>query len=72
MLNICEVFPIRKNLIRNIVQTPSLITVNIFASTLVDHLANLDCAVSEPVKEHLASLLLEVFFSRLLNLNLAP
>ena len=23
MLNICEVFPIRKNLIRNIVQTPT-------------------------------------------------
>ena len=39
-----------------------LITVDIFASTLVDHLANLDCAVTEPVKEHLASLLLEVFF----------
>merc|ERR1719233_1389703 len=38
-----------------------LITVNIFASTLVDHLANLDCAVSEPVKQHLASLLLELY-----------
>ena len=41
-----------------------LITIKIFASTLVDHLANLDCAVTEPVKEHLASLLLEVFFSK--------
>jgi len=40
-----------------------LITVDIFASTLVDHLANLDCAVSEPVKEHLASLLLELYES---------
>merc|ERR1719180_244538 len=40
-----------------------LITVDIFASTLVDHLANLDCAVSEPVKEHLASLLLELYGS---------
>ena len=39
-----------------------LITVDIFASTLVDHLANLDCAVTEPVKDHLASQLLEVFF----------
>merc|ERR1712212_785503 len=38
-----------------------LITVDIFASTLVDHLANLDCAVTEPVKEHLASLLLELY-----------
>jgi len=38
-----------------------LITVDIFASTLVDHLANLDCAVSEPVKDHLASLLLELY-----------
>jgi len=38
-----------------------LITVKIFASTLVDHLANLDCAVTEPVKEHLASLLLELY-----------
>ena len=27
MLNICEVFPIRKNLIRNIVQTPGAVTV---------------------------------------------
>ena len=42
-----------------------LITVDIFASTLVDHLANLDCAISEPVKDHLASLLLEVFFFKL-------
>jgi len=38
-----------------------LITVDIFASTLVDHLANLDCAISEPVKDHLASLLLELY-----------
>merc|ERR1711934_439513 len=38
-----------------------LITVDIFASTLVDHLANLDCAVTEPVKDHLASLLLELY-----------
>ena len=37
-----------------------MITVDIFATTLVDHLANLDCAVTEPVKDHLASLLLEV------------
>jgi len=38
-----------------------LITVDIFASTLVDHLSNLDCAVTEPVKDHLASLLLELY-----------
>merc|ERR1719376_1107262 len=41
----------------------SLITVDIFATTLVDHLSNLDCAVSEPVKEHLASLLLQLYES---------
>merc|ERR1719180_706305 len=41
----------------------NLITVDIFASTLVDHLANLDCAVSQPIKEHLASLLLELYES---------
>jgi len=40
-----------------------LITVDIFATTLVDHLANLDCAVTEPVKEHLATLLLELYGS---------
>merc|ERR1719430_991928 len=38
-----------------------LITVDIFASTLTDHLANLDCTVAEPVKDHLASLLLELY-----------
>merc|ERR1719209_2379316 len=37
------------------------ITVDIFASTLTDHLANLDCTVAEPVKDHLASLLLELY-----------
>merc|ERR1712112_512195 len=31
--------------------------------TLVDRLANLDCAVTEPVKEHLSSLLLELYGS---------
>ena len=41
-------------------QWRGLITLDIFADTLVDRLANLDCAVTEPVKEHLSSLLLEV------------
>ena len=44
------------------IQWLELITVDVFPSTLVAHLANLDCAVTEPVKEHLASLLLEVCF----------
>jgi len=39
----------------------TLVTFDIFASTLVDHLAHLDCAVGEPVKEHLATLLLQLY-----------
>merc|ERR1712112_764043 len=35
-------------------QWRGLITLDIFADTLVDRLANLDCAVTEPVKEHLS------------------
>jgi len=42
-------------------QWTTLVTFDIFASTLVDHLAHLDCAVGEPVKEHLASLLLQLY-----------
>jgi len=44
-------------------QWRGLITLDIFADTLVDRLANLDCAVTEPVKEHLSSLLLELYGS---------
>merc|ERR1719206_593494 len=39
----------------------TLVTFDIFASTLVDHLAHLDCTVGEPVKEHLATLLLQLY-----------
>ena len=45
----------------------TLVTFDIFASTLVDHLAHLDCAVGEPVKEHLATLLLQVYFGLFLH-----
>jgi len=42
-------------------QWTGLVTIDIFPHILTDHLARLDCAVTEGVKEHLAGLLLQVY-----------
>ena len=38
-----------------------LVTTDIFRDTLTGHLASLDCSVAEPVCQHLAAMLLELY-----------